>query len=143
MEKKIAGYTFEINSLDSGRTSGLVELKNKALVTVPLYRRGENKFRVEVCDRSGDPVFLENDTIIITQTFANVGALLAAHSIGIEVKEKLGGKVSRLDYFVREGDTLPAKGQKKFRAGRKIRAGTKDSINFKIFQGETIFLSAR
>ena len=62
--------------------------------------------------------------------------MLAAHSIGIEVKEKLGGKVSRLDYFVREGDTLPAKGQKKFRAGRKIRAGSKDSINFKIFQGE-------
>ena len=73
LEKKIAGYTFEINSLDSGWTSGLVKLKNKALVTVPLYRRGENKFRVEVCDRSGDPVFLENDTIIITQTFAGAG----------------------------------------------------------------------
>jgi len=73
LEKKIVGYTFEINSLDSGWTSGLVELKNKALVTVPLYRRGENKFRVEVFDRSGDPVFLENDTIIITKTFAGAG----------------------------------------------------------------------
>ena len=61
MEKKIVGYTFEINSLDSGRTSGLVELNNKALVTVLKARRN----------------------------FANVGALLAAHSIGIEVKEKL------------------------------------------------------
>lgn len=136
LEKKIVGYTFEINSLDSGWTSGLVELKNKALVTVPLRRRGENKFRVEVFDKVGDSVFLENDTIVITQTFANVGALLAAHSICIEVKEKLGSSVSRLDYFVREGDTLPAKGQKKFRAGRKIRAGSGDSINFKIFQGE-------
>ena len=136
LEKKIDGYTFEINSLDSGWTSGLAELKDKTLVTVPLHKRGENKFHVEVYDKGGDSVFLENDTIVITQTFANVGALLAAHSIGMEVKEKLGNNVSRLDYFVREGDTLPAKGQKKFRAGKKIRAGSNDSINFKIYQGE-------
>ena len=136
LEKEIAGYTFEINSVDSGWTSGLVELKNKKIVTVPLHKRGENKFSVEVYDKGGDSVFLENDTIIITQTFANVGALLAAHSIGMEVKERLGSHVSQLDYFIREGDTLPAKGQKKFRAGRKIRAGSDDSINFKLYQGE-------
>lgn len=135
-EKEREGYTFEINSVDSGWTSGLVELKNKQLVTVPLHRRGENKFSVEVYDKGGDSVFIENDTIVITQTFANVGALLAAHSIGMEVKERLGSNVSQLDYFVREGDTLPAKGQKKFRAGRKVRAGSSDSINFKLYQGE-------
>ena len=136
LEKEIAGYTFEINSVDSGWTSGLIELKNKQLATVPLHKRGENKFSVEVYDRGGDAVFLENNTIIITQTFANVGALLAAHSIGVEVKERLGSSVSRLDYFIREGDTLPAKGTKKFRAGKKVRAGFEDSINFKLWQGE-------
>ena len=41
-----------------------------------------------------------------------------------------------MDYLVREGDSLPAKGTKKFRAGRKIRAGSSDSINFKLYQGE-------
>ncbi len=136
LEKEIAGYTFEISSIDSGWTSGLVELKNKKIVTVPLHRRGENKFSVEVFDKGGDSVFLENDTIFITQTFANVGALLAAHSIGVEVKERLGSSFSQLDYLVREGDTLPAKGQKKFRSGKKIRAGSDDSINFKLYQGE-------
>ncbi|MBQ6296828.1 MAG: Hsp70 family protein [Selenomonadaceae bacterium] len=136
LEKEIDGYTFEISSLDSGWNSGLVELQNKKLVTVPLHKRGENKFLVEVYDKSGDAVFLEDDKIIIVQTYANVGALLAAHSIGIEVKERLGSGVSKLDYLVREGDTLPAKGQKKFRAGKKIRAGSNDSINFKLYQGE-------
>ncbi|MBR4153602.1 MAG: Hsp70 family protein [Selenomonadaceae bacterium] len=136
LEKEIIGYTFEITSLDSGWTSGSVDLKNKNLVTVPLHKRGENKFSVEVYDKGGDSVFLENDTITITQTFANVGALLVAHSIGVEVKERLGSNVSRLDYFVREGDTLPAKGTKKFRAGKKVRAGSDDSINFKLWQGE-------
>ena len=136
LEKEIVGYTFEINSVDSGWNSGLMALNNNALVTVPLYKRGENKFLVEVYDKGGDAVFLEDNKIVITQTFANVGALLAPHSIGIEVKERLGSNVSRLEYLVREGDTLPAKGQKKFRSIKKVRAGSNDSINFKLYQGE-------
>lgn len=88
LERNIAGYTLEISSVGSGWNSGLVELKNKQLVTVPLHRRGENKFVVEVFDRGGDTVFLENNEIVITQTVVNVGALLAAHSIGVEVKER-------------------------------------------------------
>ena len=130
------GYTFEISSVDSGWHSGIIALKNKSLVTVPLYKRGENKFVVEVFDRGGDSVFIDNNTIVITQTFANVGALLAAHSIGVEIRDRIGSSVSRLEYLVREGDTLPAKGQKKFRAAQKLRAGSSDSINFKLYQGE-------
>ena len=136
LEKEISNYTFELSSVDSGWNSGLIALKNNALVTVPLYRRGENKFLVEVCNELGDAVFLEDNKIVIVQTFANVGALLAPHSIGIEVKERIGSNVSRLDYLVREGDTLPAKGQTKFRSMKKIRAGSNDSINFKLYQGE-------
>ena len=136
LENEREGYTFEISSVDSGWNSGIVALKNKALVTVPLHRRGENKFVVEVFDKGGDAVFLENNTIIITQTVVNVGALLAAHSIGVEIRDKIGGSVSRLDYLVREGDTLPTKGTKKFRAGKKVRAGSEDTLNFKLYQGE-------
>lgn len=136
VEREINGYTFEISSLDSGWNSGVIALKNKSLVTVPLHIRGENKFVVEVYDRGGDSVFLENNTIVITQTYANVSGLLANHSISVEVKERLGSSVSRLDYLVREGDTLPTKGTKKFRALKKIRAGSNDSINFKLWQGE-------
>ncbi len=62
LEKEIAGYTFEISSLDSGWTSGLVELKNKKLVTVPLHKRGENKFSVEVFDKGGELLLKSNQT---------------------------------------------------------------------------------
>ena len=75
LEKEIVGYTFELSSVDSGWNSGLVELKNNALVTVPLYRRGENKFLVEVYDKGGDAVFLEDNKIIIVQTFAKSGSV--------------------------------------------------------------------
>ena len=136
LEHEVDGYTFEISSLDSGWNSGTIALKNKAIVTMPLHKRGENKFVIEVYDKGGDSIFLENDTIIITQTVVNVGALLAAHSIGVEVKDRLGSDVTRLDFLVREGDTLPVKGTKKFRAGQKVRAGSDASINFKLWQGE-------
>ena len=136
LEKKIAGYTFEITSDGSDWTSGVMELSDKKLVAVPLNKRGENKFLAAVYNKDGDEVSLANKTIIITRTFANVGALLAPHSIGIEVKEQLDSDVSRLDYLVREGDALPAKGQKKFRAAQRVRAGSDDSINFKMWEGE-------
>lgn len=136
LEKKIAGCTFEINSNDYDWTSGVMELSDKKIVTVPLNKRGENTFLTAVYDKDGNEVSLANKTIIITRTFANVGALLAPHSIGIEVKEQLDSDVSRLDYLVREGDALPAKGQKKFRAAQRVRAGSDDSINFKMWEGE-------
>ena len=41
VEREISGYTFEISSLDSGWNSGVIALKNKSLVTVPLHVRGE------------------------------------------------------------------------------------------------------
>lgn len=136
LEREVDGYTFEISSVDSGWNSGVIALKNKSLVTVPLHKRGENKFVVEVYDKGGDAIFLENNTIIITQTYANVSGLLAPHSIGVEIQERLGSDVSKLDFLVREGDTLPTKGTKKFRSGEKIRARSEKSLNFKLYQGE-------
>ena len=136
LKREVDGYTLKISSLDTGWDSGLVTLRNKEIITVPLHKRGENKFGVEVFDRGGDSIFLESNTIVITQTYANVGGLLAAHSIGVEVKERLNSNVTRLEYLVREGDTLPAKGTKKFRSAQKVRAGSDDSINFKLWQGD-------
>ena len=86
LKREVDGYTLKISSLDTGWDSGLVTLRNKEIIAVPLHKRGENKFSVEVFDRGGDSIFLENDTIVITQTYANVGGLLAAHSIGDHFK---------------------------------------------------------
>ena len=73
LAREIDGFTLKISSLDTGWDSGLVTLRNKEIVTVPLHKRGENKFSVEVFDCGGDAIFIENDTIVITQTYANVG----------------------------------------------------------------------
>ena len=136
LEENVEGYTFEISSVDTGWTSGSMTLKNKAGLIVPLSKRGDNTFSVVVYDKSGRNVPLENKNIIITKTMATVGAILASHSIGIEVRENSNSTQSTLDYLVREGDTLPAKGQKRFRAAETIKAGSINSINFKLWEGE-------
>lgn len=136
LTKSATGYTFEIKSDDTGWTSGLVDLKDKAKVIVPLEKRGDNHFSVEVFDNYGRSIPLQESHIIISYTMATVGAILASHSIGVEVRESSTSTRSTLDYLVREGDTLPAKGTKVFRAAETIRAGSPASLNFKLWEGE-------
>ena len=136
LKNKVEGYTFEINSIDTGWTSGIVQLENKVGVNLPLSKRGENKFAVTVYDDKGVEVPLKNSEIIISQTSAAVSMILANHSIGLEVKESAMSSKSILIYLVRQGDPLPAKGKIKLRAGQTIRAGSPDSLNFKMWEGE-------
>lgn len=134
--KNVTGYTFEIKSNDTGWTSGTMTLKDKAKIIVPLEKRGNNVFTVEVFDDFGRNVPLEENIITITYTLATVSAILASHSIGVEVRENSRDSKSTLDYLVREGDTLPAKGTKIFRAAETIRPGDIKALNFKLWEGE-------
>lgn len=136
LEENVSGYTFEVSSIDTGWSSGSIELRNRAAVVVPLSKRGENHFSVIVYDNQGREVPLERKEITISYTLATVGAILASHSIGIEVRENSTSDTSILDYLVREGDALPAKGKKVFRATENIRAQSDNSINFKLWEGD-------
>lgn len=130
------GYTFEIVSADTGWSSGLSDLVDHAMVRVPLSKRGDNHFVVHVLDDSSRDVPLEEKDIVISYTLASVGAILASHSIGVEVRESAQGGGAKLDYLVREGDTLPAKGQRTYRATEEVAAGSMNSLNFKLWEGE-------
>lgn len=128
------GAAFQIDSLDTGWSSGKAPLKDGAVVEVPLAKPGENLFKVFVFDAAGGPVKLAQDRIIISRTAAQIDAIPASHSIGVEALEKIGGRFI-LDYLVREGDQLPKKGKKTFKAGESLRAGTGGSIKFKLWEG--------
>lgn len=137
LKNDAAGYTFEVKSVDTGWSSGSMQLFDKAVVIVPLNKKGENTFTLAVFDPYGRSIPLAQDRITISYTLATIGAILASHSIGIEVRaNSQEGHSTTLDYFVREGDTLPAKGEKVFRAAETIRAGEANSLNFKIWEGE-------
>jgi molecular chaperone DnaK len=133
--KAANGAEFQIDSLDTGWSSGRLALKDGASVELSLAKPGENVFKVFVFDSKGGPVALREDKIIISRTAASIDAIPASHSIGVEARDKLGGRIV-LDHLVREGDQLPKKGKKTFKSEESLKAGSAGSIKFKLWEGE-------
>ncbi|WP_031597056.1 Hsp70 family protein [Ferrovum myxofaciens] len=130
-----AGTEFQIDSLDTGWSSGRLALKDGAAVELILAKPGENTFKIFVFDSKGGPVSLKEDKIVIARTAASIDAIPASHSVGVEARDKLGGRLV-LDHLVREGDQLPKKGKKTFKTEESLRAGSAGSIKFKLWEGE-------
>lgn len=134
MDKSHNGHTIEFICLDTGWSSGNAQLKKNLIVTLPLAQNGDNRFSARVFDELGHDKPIGNPDIIITKTLATIGAIPASHSIGVEVIDKLGG-VPILEFLVNEGDSLPKMGMMTFKAGQTIKAGSNDSINIKLWEG--------
>lgn len=130
-----AGMEFQIDSLDTGWSSGRVVLSDGASVDLNLSKPGDNVFKVFVFDTNGGPVSLKEDRIAVTRTAASIDAIPASHSVGVEALEKVGGRPS-LAYLVREGDQLPKRGKVSFKAGESLKAGSAGSIKFKLWEGD-------
>lgn len=129
-----SGVEFQIDSLDTGWSSGRLPLKDGAAMELSLSKPGENSFKVFVFDESGGAIALPQDKIIISRTAASIDAIPASHSIGVEVLSKMGGRLM-LDYLVCEGEQLPKSGKKVFKAEETLRSGSTNSIKFKLWEG--------
>lgn len=129
------GSSFQVDSLDTGWSSGRAEIKNGTILEVPLSKQGENTFKMFVFDPAGGPLALAQDRIVITRAAATIDAIPASHSIGIEVRDTVGD-VSKLHYLVKAGDQLPARGVQSFKAGESLRAGAPGSLKFKVWEGD-------
>lgn len=130
-----AGVEFQVDSLDTGWSSGRLALADGTTVDLLLSKPGENLFKVFLFDSNGAPLVLEDNRIIITRTAASIDAIPASHSLGVEVREKMGGRPI-LAYLVHEGDQLPKAGRLKFKAEESLRSGSAGSIKFKIWEGD-------
>ena len=130
-----ADAEFQIDSLDTGWSSGRLALKNGATLDLALPKPGENTFKVFVFDGAGGAITLAEDKIVISRTAASVDAIPASHSVGVEARDKMGGRLV-LDYLVREGDPLPKTGKIFFKAEESLRAGSTGSIKFKLWEGD-------
>jgi len=129
------GGEFQIDSRDTGWSSGRVKLIDGASVDLPLDRPGDNSFKVFVFDERGGPITLANDRIVIVRTAASVDAIPASHTISVEARDRIGGP-SVLAHLVKQGEQLPKKGILKFRAEESLKAGSPGSLRFKLFEGE-------
>jgi molecular chaperone DnaK len=138
LPERIKGkFEFQIDSIDSGWSSGKIALKDGATVDLLLSKLGENNFKVFLFNDIGESVALEPSKIAVTRTAATVDSIPASHSIGIEVLDKLGG-TPILVYMVRAGDTLPKRGKKQFKAATTLKSGETGSLNFKIWEGDIV-----
>jgi molecular chaperone DnaK len=131
----LEGAAFQIESLDTGWSSGRIELKDGAGIDVTLSKPGENIFKMWVFDGAGGPISLTQDRISIARTAAQIDGIPASHSVGVEAREKLGGRFIS-HFLVRAGDPLPKKGKITFKSDETLRAGDANSIKFKLWEGE-------
>jgi molecular chaperone DnaK len=129
----IDGAEFQVDSLDTGWSSGRIKLKDGATVDVELSKPGENTFKIFVFDAQGGPLTLPNNKIVISRTAATIDAIPASSSIGIEINNKGRGE---LVYLVKEGDPLPKKGTEVFKAIESLRAGSNNALHFILREGE-------
>lgn len=130
----IAGSEFQVDSLDTGWSSGKNKLKDGAIIEVDLAKPGENNFKLFVFDSKGGPIKIAENKIVISRTAASIDAIPASSSIGIEVVNKSNG--SELAYLVKEGEPLPKKGEINFKAGETLKAGSSDALHFILREGE-------
>lgn len=126
----------QIDNLDTGWTSGRVPLNENKIISVPLSKNGENKFKVFVFGTGDAPLTIKQDKFVIMRTVATIDAIPASYSIGIEVLEKLGGTPT-IEWLVQAGDQLPKKGSRTFKAAESLKAGAPNSLNFKLWEGES------
>lgn len=133
--KPVPGVEFQIDSLDTGWSSGRVPAKDGATVDVPLGKSGDNTFKIFLFDAHGGPLPLERSKIVVSRTAATVDAIPASSSLGFEVLDRAGGSRT-LDFLVKEGEPLPKKGQKKFYAATSLRAHGEGALRFKLWEGD-------
>ena len=130
------GYSVEIRSADTGWTSGTMELTNGVLFILPLAKKGDNTFEIYVYDDVNRLVALPEKQIVITRTMSVIGAITASHTISVEVRESNLSSAVALDTLVHEGDKLPTKGSRKYKATERIKAGDpSSSLNLKLWEG--------
>ena len=131
----VGGVEFQIDSLDTGWTSGRHPLNDKKVIDIPLGIKGDNIFKAFVFDAANNALTLAQDKIVISRVVATIEAIPASHSIGIEVLTKLDG-AQTLEWLVRAGDSLPSTGCRIFKTVESIKAGSPNSINLKMWEGE-------
>lgn len=137
-DRYLRGEHFQLDSLDTGWSSGRIKLMNGVECDVTLPKTGPNSFKITLFSSSGSPVTLANDTITVTRTAGSIQGIPASHSIGVEVKESLYSSSTKIRYLIKKGDQLPKKGREIFKAAEELQAGSNRVLVFKLYEGEIV-----
>jgi molecular chaperone DnaK len=135
VDRPAPGSEFQLDSLDTGWSSGRLALRDAASVEVPLSKAGENTFKIFLFDAHGGSVSLEPSKFVITRTAATIDAIPSSSSLAFEVQDRASGRAT-LVFIIKEGEPVPKKGSLKFQATTALRAGGEGALRFKLWEGE-------
>ena len=135
-ENSPANLEFQVDNSDTGWSSGRMNLEDGVSIELTLSNRGDNEFRIFVFDQSGSVIPIPEDKIVVTRTAASIDAIPASHSVGLEVLANTRHAQTELHYLVRAGDQLPKCGKVTVKPIESLKAGSHESINFRLWQGE-------
>ena len=127
----------EIISLDTGWSSGKMEMKHNALLDAPLSMAGENRFEIKAYDAQGQLIALKEKEISVHRTMATISAIPASTSVAIKALDRLGGQPVPV-YLVQENEPLPKKGEIILKAGETLKPGTHGALQFSLWEGNIV-----
>jgi molecular chaperone DnaK len=128
------GYRIQID-MQTGWTSGMVDVIGGTSVEVPLGILGENRLRVSVFEPSGKIMDAVSTTFSITKGYASAAAVPATQTMSVKVMEGVVGNArNALEPLVEKGTPLPAKGSTRLRAGRDLKGGEVGHIPCELYQ---------
>jgi molecular chaperone DnaK len=129
-----AGCTLEVSD-ENGNSTGKMPIEGRVTATLDLDRRGENRFRIVVCDPSGRPIEDATREITVIRTDASAAAIPATYTLALKVVAgQVGYEKNVLEALLKKGTPLPASGTTSVRAGKSLRGGDADAIRMEFFQ---------
>ncbi len=127
------GYRIRVD-MQTGWTSGMVDVVNGTSIEVPLGILGENQLRISVFDPSGRVMEAATSTFSITKGYASAAAVPATQTISVKVAEGvLGNERNALSLWSKRYSTA-AKGSARLRAGRDLKGGEEGEILCELYQ---------
>ena len=122
------------NRLQPGYDSGMVRIREKGILQIPLPKPGEYHFELAVYDNDSKEL-VEVRSLSLTRTLASVSSIPASHSIAIKALDRPGGSPVPV-YLVRANDPLPKSGVVTLRAAEQLAGGSEGSLQFSLWEGE-------
>ncbi len=128
-------FSAEVVSETDGWNSGRVSFAERGVINAPLFHAGENSFRLRLFDAQGQEVRLSEGKLVIRKVLASVNAIPSSHAIALKVLDRIGGRPVPV-YLIQENEQLPKRGSVALRAGKRLVAGSADSLVFTLWEGE-------
>lgn len=126
-----SGCTVMVDS-EHGVTTGRLGLDAPIELVLDLPDNGSNRFSVVVFDPLGRPVADAGTTLTIQRVLAVAGGVGASKALAVKIENDAGRGI--LAKLIEKGQTLPAKGARRFRSAQSIRAGSHDVFRIEIYE---------